>query len=224
MRFFIDAKLIFILSIISLVVVGILLLDILISLLRKVSYVSNMIWYRDRFLVWLLSIWLFGIFPLWLAFTLWLIAFFLLKYIILKKDLVYLEYLANLPRENEMICKSFRDCIKNLFLKPSDSNIEIGNCDFSFLEYTNTLILVPAYYLLGIVSLYPENPTGYIIGFYLVTISIFVLLARLSYAINNQPGNIFERGLFSYFMIAIIGFACFSLATIILRNLGYVAL
>ena len=62
MRFFVDAKLIFILCIISLVAVGILLLDVLISLRRKVSYVSNMIWNRDRFVVWLLSILFFGFF------------------------------------------------------------------------------------------------------------------------------------------------------------------
>ena len=89
MRFFIDVKLIFILFIISLVAVGILLIDILISLIRKVSYVSNMIWNRDRFVVWLLSIWLFGIFPLWLALLLWFIFYFLLKHIILKKDMAY---------------------------------------------------------------------------------------------------------------------------------------
>ena len=225
MRFFIDVKLIFILFIISLVAVGILLIDILISLIRKASYVSNMIWNRDRFVVWLLSIWLFGIFPLWLALLLWFIFYFLLKHIILKKDLSFIYYLGNLQPKDNIICRSFRECIETLFSKPStDFNITKNNCEFSFIEYTNTLIVVPLYYLFEVVNLDSTLPISFVIGSYLITISIFLLLARLTYALLNQPGNVFERGLYSYFIIAIIGFICFTITTIILKNLGYITL
>ena len=227
MRFFIDAKLIFILFIISLAAVGILILDILISLLRKVSYVSNMIWNRNRFVVWLLSIWLFGFFPIWLALALWLIAFFLLKYVVLKKDLLYGYHLANNESKSDVVCTSFAECIKILVSKTgNDINILKNNfkMNFSFLEYTNTLIVVPVYYLLGIVNLYPENQVSYVVGFYMVAASTFVLIARLVYALLNQKGNIVERGLYSYLYITFLGIIYFVLVTLFLKNLGYIIL
>ena len=227
MRFFIDVRLIFILFIISLVAAGILLIDILISLIRKVSYVSNMIWNRDRFVVWLLSIWLFGIFPLWLALLLWFVFYFLLKHIILEKDIAYVYHLVNDQSQNDIICRSFGECIEKLFSKTTtDDTLQKSMLkdEFSFIEYTNTLVVVPAYYLFGIIKLYPEYRIGYVIGIYLIAFSIFVLISRLIYAILNQPGNVAERGLYSYFIIAIIGFICFTITTIILKNLGYITL
>ena len=227
MRFFIDVKLIFILFIISLVAAGILLIDILISLIRKVSYVSNMIWNRDRFVVWLLSIWLFGIFPLWLALLLWFVFYFLFKHIILEKDIAYVYHLANDQSQNDIICRSFGECIEKLFSKTTtDDTLQKSMLkdEFSFIEYTNTLIVVPLYYLFEVVNLDSTLPISFVIGSYLVTISIFLLLARLTYALLNQPGHVAERGLYSYFIIAIVGFICFTITTIILKNLGYITL
>ena len=227
MRFFIDEKLIFILCSISLVAVGILLLEVLISLLRKVSYVSNMIWNRDRFVVWLLSIWLFGIFPLWLALLLWSITFFLLKYIVLKKDLVYGYHLVSNQSKIDVVCTSFAECMKTLVSK-TRNNINISKndtkIDFSFWEYTNTLIVVPVYYLFGIVNLHPEKQVSYVIGCYMVAIATFVLIARLVYAILNQKGNIAEKGLYSYLFITVLGIIYFVLLTLLLKNLGYITL
>ena len=117
MRFFIDVKLIFILCIISFVAIGILLVDLLISLKRKTSFVSNIIWDRDRFLVWFISICLFGLFPIWLSLVLWFVAFILLKYILLKKDIARVYHLVNDQSQNDIVCRSFGECIGKFFSK-----------------------------------------------------------------------------------------------------------
>ena len=227
MRFFIDAKLIFTLCIISFVAIVILLVDFLISLRRKTSYVSNIIWDRDRFLVWLISIWLFGFFPIWLSLVLWLVAFLLLKYILLKKDIVYIYHLVNDQSKNDIMCRSFGECIEKLFSKTTtDLHItkSILKNEFSFCEYANTLVVVPVYYLFGIVKLCPEDRTGYVMGIYLIAFSIFVLISRFIYAILNQKGNFFEKGLYSYLFIIVLGIVYFVLLTLIINNLGYITL
>ena len=169
----------------------------------------------------------FWFFPIWLALTLWFIAFFLLKYIILKKDLVYSYHLVNNKSKSNIVCTSFAECIKTLVSKPRNDLNTLKNdakIDLSFWEYTNTLIIVPAYYLLGIVNLYPESRLGYVIGYYMVAVSTFVLIARLVYAILNQRGNFFEEGMYSYVVIVALGIVYFLLTTLILSNLGYITL
>lgn len=227
MRFFIDEKLIFIWCIISIVAIIILLADLLILLKRKTSYVSNVIWDRDRFLVWFISICLFGFFPIWLAWILWFVSFFLLKYVLLKQDIAYVYHLTNDQSQNDFICGSFGECIEKLFSKAiTDLHVtkSILKDEFSFGEYANTLILVPFYYLLGIVKLYPENRTGYVIGVYLVAFSIFVLVSKFVYLLLNQKGNFFEKGLYSYFFITVLGIVYFVVLTLIMNNLGYITL
>ena len=156
-----------------------------------------MIWNRDRFVVWIISIWVFGVFPIWLALILWFVSFLFLKYIVLKKDIVYIYNLVNDHSSTDIICGSFGECIKKLTNKTT-SDLNISKCtfrnEFSFSEYTNTLIVVLVYYLFGIVKLYPEKPMSFVIGIYLVAFSIFVLVARCVYTILNQKGNFFEKG------------------------------
>ena len=226
MRFFIDAKLIFLLCILSFAAIAVLLLDFLISLKRKTSYVSNIIWARDRFLVWFISICLFGFFPIWLSLVLWFVAFFLLKYVLLKNDIAYVYHSVNDRSQNKMICRSFRECIEKLFSKTTDDTLQnsILKDEFSFWEYANTLVVVPAYYLFGIVKLYPEDRIGYVIGIYLIAFAIFVLISKFIYSILNQKGNFFEKGLFSYFFITVFGIVYFVLLTLIMNNLGYLTL
>lgn len=227
MRFFIDAKLIFIWCIISFVAIIILLLDLLISLKRKTSYVSNVIWDRDRFIVWFISICLFGFFPIWLALILWFVSFFLLKYVLLKQDIAYIYHLTNDQSPNDFICRSFGECIEKLFTQTTTGlhiNKSILKDEFPFGEYANTLVVVPFYYLLGIIKLYPENRIGYVIGIYLVAFSIFVLISKFVYLILNQKGNFFEKGLYSYFFIIVLGIVYFVVLTLIMNNLGYITL
>jgi|GEM_PF-6563785 len=226
MRFFIDAKLIFLLCIISFAAIAILLLDFLISLKRKTSYVSNIIWARDRFLVWFISICLFGLFPIWLSLVLWFVAFFLLKYVLLKNDIAYVYHSVNDRSQNKMICRSFGECIEKLFSKTTDDPLQnsILKDEFSFWEYANTLVVVPAYYLFGIVKLYPEDRIGYVIGIYLIAFAIFVLISKVIYSILNQKGNFFEKGLFSYLFMIVFGIVYFVLLTLIMNNLGYLTL
>ena len=223
MRFFIDAKLIFLLCIISFAAIAILLLDFLISLKRKTSYVSNIIWARDRFLVWFISICLFGLFPIWLSLVLWFVAFFLLKYVLLKNDIAYVYHLVNDQSQNDIICRSFGECIEKLFSKTTtDDTIQKSMLknEFSFCEYANTLVVVPAYYLFGIVKLYPEYRIGYVVGIYLIAFSIFVLISKFIYSILNQKGNFFEKGLYSYLFVIVFGIVYFVLLTLIINNLG----
>ena len=222
MRFFINAKLIFILCIISFVAIGILLVDFLIALRRKTSYISNIIWARDRFLVWFISICLFAFFPIWLSLMLWFVAFFLLKYILLKKDIAYVYHLVNDQSQNDMICRSFGECIEKLFSKTTDYTLQksILKNEFSFCEYANTLVVVPVYYLFGIVKLYPEYRIGYVVGIYLIAFSIFVLISKFTYSILNQKGNFFEKGLYSYLFVIVLGIVYFVLLTLIINNLG----
>ena len=227
MRFFIDAKLIFIWCIITFGAVIILLLDLLIALKRKTSYVSNIIWDRDRFIVWLISISLFGFFPIWLALILWFVSFYLLKYVLLKQDIAYVYHLVNDLSPSDVICGSFRECIEKLFSKATTGlhiNKSILKDEFTFWEYANTLVVVPFYYLFGIVRLYPEDRIGYVIGIYLVAFSIFMLISKFVYLILNQKGNFFEKGLYSYLFIIIFGIVYFVVLTLIMNNLGYITL
>lgn len=224
MRFFIDAKLIFVWCIISFVAIIILLLDFLISLKRKTSYVSNVIWDRDRFIVWFISICLFAFFPIWLALILWFVSFFLLKYLLLKQDIAYVYHLTNDQSQNDFFCGSFGECIEKLFSKAiTDLHVtkSILKDEFPFGEYANTLILVPFYYLFGIVKLYPEDRIGFVIGIYLVALSIFMLISKFIYLLLNQKGNFFEKGLYSCFFITVLGIVYFVVLTLFMKNLGY---
>ena len=128
--------------------------------------------------------------------------------------------------QNKMICRSFGECIEKLFSKTTDDTLQnsILKDEFSFCEYANTLVVVPAYYLFGIVKLYPEDRIGYVIGIYLVAFAIFVLISKFIYSILKQKGNFFEKGLYSYFFITVFGIVYFVLLTLIMNNLGYLTL
>ena len=156
----------------------------------------------------MVSIWLFGIFPIWLALILWFFAFFLFKYFLFKKDIAYIHCLVDDQLTNDKVCESFEECISKLFSKTTDHPY-ISKSDFkkefSFSDYTNTLICIPFYYFFEIVKLYPEITISYIIGIYLIAISVFVLIARVVYTLLNQKGNFFEKGVYSYFFIFILG-------------------
>ena len=222
MRFFIDAKLVGILALFSVTVIVWLFADILISLFKKTSYISNMLYIRWQFAIWIVSVWLFGIFPIWLALLVWFTLFFALKYCLLRKTANRIAFfIAN--EKCDSICPSFRQCIRQIFNK-NDINLSEPNNGwkniFTLSEYSNTLVLIPLYYLFGIVSLYPEARIGFVIGVYLIAIAIFVLIARLVRAILNQKGNVFERGLYSWIFIIVLGIVYFVLLTLVIKNLG----
>ncbi len=223
MRFFIDAKLAGILALFSIAVIAWLFADILISLFRKTSYISNMLYIRWQFATWIVSVWLFGIFPIWLALLVWLVLFFVLKYCLLRKTANQIDFLITNDKY-DVISSSFKQCTKQVFGKndinlcaPKDGWKNI----FTLSEYSNTLVLIPIYYLFGIVSLYPDARIGFVIGVYLIAAAIFVLITRLARAILNQKGNVFERGLYSWFFIIVLGIVYFVLLTLIVKNLGY---
>lgn len=223
MRFFIDAKLVGILALFSVAVIVWLFADILISVFRKTSYISNMLYIRWQFIIWTVSIWIFGIFPIWLAIFVWLVLFFVLKYCLLRKTANHIAFLIS-NEKCDSICPSFKQCIKQIFNK-NDMNLCVANEGwkniFTILEYSNTLVLIPVYYLFGIVHLYPENQISFVIGVYLIATAIFVLITRLVRAILNQKGNVFERGLYSWIFIIVLGIAYFVLLTLVIKNLGY---
>ena len=113
-----------------------------------------------------------------------------------------------------------------MFSKTTDDTLQnsILKDEFSFWEYANTLIVVPAYYLFGIVKLYPEDRIGYVIGIYLIAFAIFVLISKFIYSILAQKGNFFEKGLYSYLFVTVFGIVYFVLLTLIMNNLGYLTL
>ena len=122
-----------------------------------------------------------------------------LKYILLKKDIAYVYHLVNDQSQNDMICRSFGECIEKLFSKTTDYTLQksILKNEFSFCEYANTLVVVPVYYLFGIVKLYPEYRIGYVVGIYLIAFAIsstligLTLIEFLSFRISslNAPSE-----------------------------------
>ena len=94
-----------------------------------------------------------------------------------------------------------------------------GRDFISFIQYHYHALNI--YYLFEIVSLYPDARIGFVIGVYLIAIAIFVLIARLVRAILNQKGNVFERGLYSWIFIIVLGIVYFVLLTLVIKNLGY---
>ena len=182
-----------------------------------------MLYIRWQFAIWIVSVWLFGGFPIWLALLVWVVLFFALKYCLLRKTANHIAFLiAN--EKCDSICPSFKQCIRQIFNK-NDMNLCVTNegwkSIFHLSGYSNTLVLIPIYYLFGIVSLYPEARIGFVVGVYLIATAIFVLITRLVRAILNQKGNVFESGLYSWFFIIILGVVYFVLLTLVIKNLGY---
>lgn len=227
MKFNITPDLIIKLCIFSLSALFIFVVNIFISLKRKKAYFSNILWMRDQFLIWITAIWLFGCLPISLALLFWLVLFFFFKHSLLKEDIKNIYFLVTIQSENDIVYESFSECIKTIFTKEK-TNIQLSTNEFkatfSISEYSNTLVLVAIYYLTGIVELYPDLGISYAIGFYLVALSIFVLISRIVYAILNQRGNFFEKGVFSYLFIVVLGIVYFTVLTLFIKNLGYLTL
>ncbi len=142
---------------------------------------------KQKLISFVLSAFIFGLLPLPVGFIVWTAVFFLLRYLVFKKDkyalnTIYRQFEGNLPIVSTP--KQIIDAIKTKETREKPLR-EYG---YSFLSYVDSTLVPVLFCCIGLAELNKTPLLLYIIGYFAMAICISLLLCKLFYKVFlNAP-------------------------------------
>ena len=203
----------------NILIIGIYTILLLIRMRAKGVCCFTVLQEKQRISNLFLSVYIWGIFPIWLGLLVWLFLFYVMRFVLLKKNSARLQTLYELFEVSNQpypVVRNLKQWRKVICFQPKISK----RCEFQYgiADHLTGLVALIVLFLFGQISLSQSAIGLHLADGIIVATAIFILLGKLFFQLTyyNIASQYYLSTVFAFTLIALIGVTYYSIVLYVL--------